>query len=375
MIFLISFISLLYLFLIGLFIIGFSKLPTFKLQYLSSEIKFSILIPFRNEASNLPVLLQSLNHLNYPKHLFEIILINDSSSDNYKNIIDDFINQNDTINIRLLDSDFKLNSSKKGALTTGIKQANFDWIITTDADCKAPKNWLQAYNVFIQKNNSVFIAAPVLFEKQNGFLFHFQQLNFLSLIGSTIGSFGINKPFMCNGANLCFKKEVFLKIGGYQDNFKIASGDDVFLLEKMLKKYPKKVHYLKSLSSLVLTKSESSWKEFYNQQLRWVSKATAYKNNFARYVGFMVFIENFILFLLFISTLFQPKLWILLIINFFTKILIDFILLFKTAHFFKKNISILNAILVSLFYPFFISFVALTSLFKKYEWKGRSLKK
>ncbi len=238
-------LSSFYIILIGAFILGFAKLPDFKLSNLSPKIKFSVIVPFRNEVANLPVLLNSFSNLTYPTIFFEIILVNDESSDNFKTTIDAFKKGHPTLNLQVINKVRKSNSPKKDALNTAINLANFDWIITTDADCKVPKTWLTSFNEFIQKNNSLFIAAPVLFKKQNSFLFHFQSLNFTSLIGATIGSFGIKMPFMCNGANLCYNKKAFFKVKGFEGNKKIASGDDVFLLEKMIKHFPKKVHYLK----------------------------------------------------------------------------------------------------------------------------------
>jgi hypothetical protein len=64
-------------------------------------------------------------------------------------------------------------------------------------------------------------------------LHHFQQLDIASLQGATIGSFGINKGFMCNGANFVYQI-LFQELNGFHGNDTIASGDDVFLLQKRL---------------------------------------------------------------------------------------------------------------------------------------------
>jgi cellulose synthase/poly-beta-1,6-N-acetylglucosamine synthase-like glycosyltransferase len=375
MMILVLILSSFYIVLIGAFILGFSILPNFKLSNLSAEIKFSIIVPFRNEANNLPVLLNSFLNLTYPTDFFEIILVNDESSDNFKTIIDTFKKEHATINLQVINSVRKSNSPKKDALNTAINLATFDWIITTDADCKVPKTWLTSFNNFIQKNNPLFIAAPVVFEKQNSFLFQFQNFNFTSLIGATIGSFGIKKPFMCNGANLCFKKDAFFKINGYNQNLNIASGDDVFLLEKMIKYFPKKVYYLKSKSSLVVTKSEKKWNNFIHQQIRWASKSTYYKNIFSKLVGTIVLAENLLVIFLLISAFINPLLWDLFLLVFISKLIIDSIILIKTFNYFKQTFSIIYLILTSLIYPFFIGFIGVISFFKKYQWKGRVFKK
>ena len=368
-------ISIIYLALIVAFIIGFEKVETVKNNDAVPKNRFSIVIPFRNEAHNLPNLLQSLSALNYPTDLFEIILVNDGSNDNFNPIIEEFQKQNPSLNFHLLQNIRKTNSPKKDAINTAIKLSNFEWIVTSDADCAVSVNWLKLFNQFIEDENPVFISAPVKFSLQNSLLFHFQNLNFTSLMGSTLGGFGIDKPFMCNGANLCYRKETFFKLNGFEDNAKIASGDDIFLLEKMLKAHPKNVKYLKSEESIVETKAENTWKLFINQQIRWASKSASYKSSFAKFVGIAVFSENLTVLILGIFTLLFPKFWLSFIIIFTLKIMVDFMLIAQTSIFLKNTKSLKHYLIVSVLYPFFIVFTGCLSLFKNYEWKGRIFKK
>lgn len=368
-------ISLLYVFLILAFIFGLNKSKVVKNNNAIPKNRFSIVIPFRNEAHNLPDLLQSLSELNYPSELYEILLVNDDSQDSYNPILAAFSKQNPTLNLHLLQNIRKTNSPKKDAINTAINLSNFEWIITSDADCIVPKLWLQLFNQFIENEKPVFISAPVKFSPQNSMLFHFQNLNFISLVGSTIGGFGIHKPFMCNGANLCYRKDAFLELKGFEDNTKIASGDDIFLLEKMLKAYPKKVIFLKSDDAIVETKTENTWKLFINQQIRWASKSAAYKSVFAKYVGIVVFSENLWVLILGISAMLFTNFWLPFIIVFTLKNIFDFMLIAQTSAFLKNTKSLKHYLIVSLLYPFFIVFIGCLSVFKNYEWKGRSFKK
>lgn len=337
--------------------------------------RFSIVIPFRDEAHNLPNLLNSLSALNYPSELYEILLVNDDSQDNFRLIIEEFIKQNSSLNLSLLQNIRKTNSPKKDAINTAINLSKFEWIVTTDADCMVPKLWLQMFNQFIEAEKPVFISAPVKFGTQNSFLFHFQNLNFTSLMGSTMGGFGIKKPFMCNGANLCYRKAVFFELNGFEDNTNIASGDDIFLMEKMLKAYPKKVKFLTSDENIVETNAENTWKLFMNQQIRWASKSAAYTNLFAKFVGILVFLENLLLLALGISALLFQQFWIYVAFVFAAKIIVDFILIAQSALFLKSTKSLKYYLPVSLLYPYFIVFTGCLSTFKNYDWKGRSFKK
>ena len=368
-------ISIIYLSLILAFIFGLNKNKCVKYKNAIPENRFSIVIPFRDEAHNLPNLLNSLSALNYPSELYEILLVNDDSKDNFNPILATFSKQNPTLNLRLLQNVRKTNSPKKDAINTAINLSSFEWIITTDADCLVPKLWLQFFNQFIDDEKPVFISAPVKFITQNSWLFHFQNLNFTSLMGSTMGGFGIDKPFMCNGANLCYHKATFYDVNGFEDNTNIASGDDIFLMEKMLKAYPKKVKFLKSDENIVETKTENSWKLFINQQIRWASKSASYTSLFAKFVGIVVFLENLLLLVLGISALLFPQFWIYVTLVFLAKLIVDFIIINQTALFLKSTKSLKYYLPVSVLYPFFIVFTGCLSTFKNYDWKGRSFKK
>ena len=226
-------ITILYLLLIGSFVFGFDKIQLFILQDTAPKTKFSVIIPFRNESDNLPDLLQSIESLNYPKELFEVFLVDDTSEDNSVETI-----VKSGVDVIIIPNKRITNSPKKDAITTAISYAKYEWIITTDADCVLPKYWLDSFDEFIQKNKAVCIVGPVTFSLQNNFLGRFQLLDILSLQGATIGGFGIKQPFMCNGANFAYTKTVFNQINGFDGNESIASGDDIFLLEKIAKKKP-----------------------------------------------------------------------------------------------------------------------------------------
>ncbi|WP_194766610.1 glycosyltransferase [Tamlana sp. I1] len=367
-------ITLTYLFLIGSFVYGFDKIETFKLRDIPVKTVFSVIIPFRNEAENIPNLLKSIENLNYPKSLFEIILVNDESDDHSVEIISSW-HQNSNTKIRIIQNQRSSNSPKKDALTTAIKEAKNDWIITTDADCILPKYWLNTFDAFIQQNQTFCIAAPVTYHLETNFLNRFQWLDILSLQGATIGGFGIKKPFLCNGANFAYKKDLFLELSGFEGNTNIASGDDLFFLEKVIKNHPEKVHYLKSDQAIVKTNAEPSWKQLMSQRVRWAAKTTAYKNVFGKLAGVLVFLMNFWIvtaLILSIFSLFPFKTALYLLI---IKCSIDFYIIFKTAHFFNQVHALKSYILGCVIYPFFSVYVASLAIFSNYSWKGRTFKR
>jgi glycosyltransferase involved in cell wall biosynthesis len=366
MIFVLSSIIIGYVLAISGLIYGFSKINSFEYIGLKPKTKFSIIVPFRNEAENLPVLLKSFSNLNYPTALFEVILVDDESEKEFE--IQYLKFQVSIIkNIRLS------NSPKKDAIESAMQFANTDWIITTDADCIVPKNWLLTLDNYIQLQDVSMIAGAVTYRCKNSFLHHFQQLDLASLQGATIGSFGINKGFMCNGANFAYTKTLFQELNGFDGNNEIASGDDVFLLQKAMlsdKFGAKKVHYLKSKNTLVITKPSNNWTTLFHQRVRWASKTTSYQSSFGKRLGILVFAGN-------MACLLAIGCWFFSLISFYNFLLlllikfwVDAILILKVNPFLNKT-KIHYLILSSFLYPFFSVSVALYSLFGKYEWKGR----
>ena len=381
MIIFLSFIITLYGVLIIAFIIGFDRVENFNTPIRTPKTNFSIVIPFRNEAQSLPVLIKSLKQLEYPLDKFEIIFVDDDSKDSSvesikKGLDTKFFNKNFTRpDIKIIKNSRKSGSPKKDAVETAIAQANFDWILTTDADCQIPQLWLQTFDAYIQQYQPKLIAAPVTYNVSNSLLNQFQLLDILSLQGSTIGGFGIGKPFMCNGANLCYEKKAFLDIKGFKGNEHIASGDDIFLLEKMTAEYPDKVHFLKSEKAIIMTQPEMTLKNLISQRVRWAAKATFYKNNFSKLVSVPVFSMNLILIILFLASIFGYYSWSYLLTLFVIKFCLDLILLIKTATFFKQQQVLKHYFWSSITYPIFIIFIALSSFTSSYSWKGRNYKK
>lgn len=372
--------------------VGFRKVTIFSSENIKPKTKFTIVIPFRNEVEKLPFLLKSIKELNYPKGFFEIIFVDDASEDDSVAVIQKFFSiisneergeisnkeilPNVRMTIKIINNTRTSNSPKKDAITSAISVAKNNWIITTDADCLLPKNWLQVLDNFIQQNNPKMIVAPVNYKAKNSFLHRFQLLDFMSMQGTTIGGFGLNFKFMCNGANLAYKKGAFLNLNGFEGNNNIASGDDVFLLEKFAKQDEKSVRFLKSKDAIVSTFPVNSWKDLINQRVRWASKTGNFKSAKVKLIGLLILLINASILFSFFGCLIEQSYYTLFLILFASKSLIDFFLFLPTIKFFEQEKSFWESYLFSSFlYPFFSVLVVFKSVFFKYNWKGRTFNK
>ena len=333
---------------------------------------FSILIPARNEEKNIGACLQSIQQLNYPIHLYEVIVVDDFSEDATIAKVKQFDGVK-IIELRDIVKE-KINSYKKKAIVVGVEQATGNYIVTTDADCIVPSNWLSNFACIIQQQPTVFIAAPVAMKEESSPIKLFQSLDFISLQGITGASVAAGFHSMCNGANICYSKEAFYKVNGFKDVDHIASGDDMLLMHKLCSKFPEQVHYCKAADSIVLTNPVETVAEFFRQRIRWASKADQYDDKRIFWVLLLVYLLNVFLLVLFVGGFFNSRLWILLAGSLLFKTIIELIFLMPVATFFQKEKLLLWFPLAQ---PFHIAYTVIAGWlgkFGSYEWKGRKVK-
>lgn len=370
-----------YFFCMMTLVIGFKKVSVFsfaelayRFEDITASTRFSVIIPFRNEAENLPELLNSIENLKYSAQSFEIIFVNDASEDNSETIVSEAIKES-KYSIMLIQNKRVSKSPKKDAISEAIKGVDFEWIVTTDADCKLPKNWLKTLDTFIQKNNPVMVCGPVKYESNGSIIEYFQQLDGLSLQTVTIGSFGFENPILSNGANLAYSKAAFLRVNGFSGNDHIASGDDIFLLEKIKKEFPGKVQFLKSEDVIISTKPQKNWKSVINQRVRWASKTSKQKSTASLFLGILVFFVNISILAFAFLMIFDFENFVLYMSLIVLKILTDFVFVRQAALFFDVKISFWKFPWQTIIYVAIAFVVVLGSFRGKYLWKGRNFNK
>ena len=374
---LIILLALAYSFLILYYKKWFQQLKEFHLaDYTNASITFSIIIPARNEALNIANCLQSIINQNYPKELFEVIVINDHSTDNTSEIVQQF--QHQFSNIKLIELQHVLqgrviNAYKKRAIENAIQQATGKWIITTDADCFVQPNWLKLYNDFIIEKDVVFVAAPVMFKNHNSMLSNFQFIDFMALQITTAAAVAAGFHSMCNGANLAYNKNVYFEVDGFKGIDKIASGDDMLLMNKIKKLYPKRIGYLFSKEAIVLTEAMPSWKQFFNQRIRWASKSDQYSDATLLPALLLVYLFNLLTISCFFIGLFKLKFLLLFLLLFSCKILVEWLFI-KSAFNFFGRVNLIKFILLQTIHIVYIIIAGWLGKFGTYTWKERGVK-
>jgi len=330
------------------------------------EPPISIIIPARNEEYGIGLLLDDLSRQRYKN--FTVIILDDHSEDNTTTIVQSYIEK---------DNRFFLQNSqgvgKKKALTQGISAATGSIIVTVDADCRVTENWLAGLSQYFTDENVKMVFGGVKMVGES-FFSRLQTLEFVSLMGSGVATAALGLPSMCNGANLAFRKSVFEDVGGYSGNMHIPSGDDEFLMRKILKQYPEGVRFAADPQTVVSTSPNKDIKHFIHQRIRWAGKWKLHQTIFSKALALFVFcFQSAVIFLpLFILLHWINPLEGLLL--WFAKVTLEFFFLRRISRFLGVSWSWSAFLLLQFIYPFYVVIIGLVSNFLSFEWKGRKLK-
>jgi poly-beta-1,6-N-acetyl-D-glucosamine synthase len=344
------------------------SIPDFFAPIGTPPVRVSIIIPARNEERNIGLLLEALQNQIYSKEFFEIIVVDDHSTDGTAEMVMKF----PRVKLVKLEDD-AINSYKKKAIEKGIASATGTLIVTTDADCIPPPGWLQTIVSFKKRTNAVFIVAPVVFDCNAEIVQVFQAMDFMVLQGITGASVYKKIHSMCNGANLAYERKVFYEVEGFTGIDHIASGDDMLLMHKIAKKYPGRIHYLKSTGAIVSTKPMLSWSSFFNQRIRWASKATHYNDKRIFAVLLLVYLFNLSFLVLLITGCWNHFYWLWFLIAWLLKTIVEFPFLYSITGFFNKRWAIKWFFFFQPLHIFYTIISGLFGQFGKYEWKGRKV--
>ncbi len=339
----------------------------------------SIIIPARNEAANIEECLQSVLSQNFPADRYEILLIDDHSTDQTPELVEALAQQHPQLRLlrlRDLQLDAQELAFKKKAIEWGISQAKGELLLTTDADCRVPPDWLRLMASYYEDQAPVFIAAPVNFDREQSAFERFQSLDFIGMMGIT--GAGIHGAFqhMCNGANLAYTKTAFHAVNGFQGIDQKASGDDMLLLQKLAHRFPGQIAFLKNPAATVRTPAMPTIRQFLNQRLRWASKSRDYPEwqVTLRLALVFFFCWSIILNAVFAFYWGWPG-WCLLVLLLILKNVADYRFLRTMSQYFQRRDLLPSFASSAWYHLWYIAVVGLLANVKRrYEWKGREVR-
>lgn len=360
------------------FTLGWTRLIRKKKEsFLTPRTSLTVMVALRDEKEHVRPLLELLRLQDYPADRYEVILVDDHSVDGTAEVIRGMLGGGGFEQFRMLSmAERGLAGSKKAALEAGIAEAKGKLVVVTDADCRMGSGWLRTVAGAYERAGSRMVAGAVVPEMNaKGLSGAFQALEFLSLVGSGAGAIGAGKAIYCNGANMAFSRDAFYDVGGFSGNEEYLSGDDVFLLHKIKKKFgPGSIGFVMDREALVTTMATQGWKGFFRQRIRWASKTRGYRDIFSITTALSVFLVNLALFVLLLTGIFLPAGLLVFCVLFIMKMMTDLPLMMGITSYFGRGRLMYWFVLFEALYIFYVIVAGMVSIFYGGSWKGREVR-
>ncbi|RPI03687.1 MAG: glycosyltransferase [Ignavibacteriae bacterium] len=333
----------------------------------------TVIVAARDEEKSIGPCLQSLIQQTYPVAKYEIIIIDDGSTDKTASIVRSFADRYSNIHLHSLPAVTERGIGRKPiAIAAGIDHAEGEIILTTDADCIAPPRWI---DIMVRHfdDQTVFVAGPVAEQDSGKFFSKLEQLEFLGLITTGAGLIGSGMPIICNGANLAYRKKAFYSLGGFSGNG--SSNDDESLMNRMAMRNIGRIAFAPESDSVIITKSSNTLTSFLRQRIRWANKRGHYEDKsilvtlVCLYLFFLVFFINLLLIPL------EHRLLLPVIIAFAGKVIVDYFTLRSGARLFRQHVPLFHFIVAELLHVPYIVIAAAIGQVSSMQWKGRSLRR
>lgn len=368
-----SYISLL---LTGLYVLvlvylikGWARLKRPQVDKNTPSTKVTVMIAARNEQERITYTIDDILTQDYPKHLTEIIIVDDHSTDRTAQIIGSYADRG--VKLLQLKEDKPLNSYKKKAIARAIELSSGDLMVATDADCRMGTKWLSTIVNYFETNGPVMISSPVAYFEERSLFEYMQTLEFSYLIGIGAAFIGNGRASTCNGANLAYRKDIFYEVGGFKGIDDLASGDDELLLQKVAARYTGRIGFLKSGEAVVYTHAKHTLKEFLQQRRRWASKSTRYKDKKIVALAVGIWLFNLSLLVNLGLGFYNSYFFKLLAVQLLLKYVFEMAFLLPITSFFKRTGLVALLILVIPVHVIYFVYIGLMGNSREYVWKDR----
>lgn len=362
----------LYMLVMIYLITGWARLKNPPQRAATFNTKVTILIAARDEEEKIALTIEDILAQDYPKHLTEIIIIDDHSTDRTAEIITSYAPQG--VKLLQLQESQALNSYKKKAIATAIDLSTGDFMVATDADCRMGPQWLSSIISYYESGDFVMISSPVTYFEERSLFERLQTLEFSYLVAVGASYIGNNYASTCNGANFAYRKDVFYEVGGFKGIDDLASGDDELLLQKVSQKYQGRIGFLKSRDAIVYTHAKHTLKEFLSQRQRWASKSTKYKDKRIVALAVGIWFFNVLMLINVLLGIFDVFFLKLLLLQFVIKIIFETVFLLPVNSFFKRPQLVGLLMILSPVHILYMFYVGIMGNTRKYVWKGRTVR-
>jgi cellulose synthase/poly-beta-1,6-N-acetylglucosamine synthase-like glycosyltransferase len=329
----------------------------------------SVIISLHNEEKNIPGLLAALVNQEYPKHLLEIIFIDDRSHDSTHSLLEKA--QRDIPYIKVLSiSDLQKNfAPKKRAIDTAIKNTRGEIILLTDADGRPGPLWIRTMASYFDKKTGMVLGyAPY---SSFGLLTNILAIEYFSHAVVAAATTGLGFPLTCVGTNLAYRKRVYSELEGFGKYRFFHSGDDDLFMQRVRDESSWNIHYACDFQSHVWNAPPSSWIQFFNQRLRYASKGFYYPRKVS-FLLILIFILNLLFVILAVLGFLNLYFARLFMIGIAVKIIGECLIMHRAKRKLSEPRKLWMMPVLSLLHIPYVVFFALFAQILKFQWAGRS---
>ncbi len=333
----------------------------------------SVIVAARNEQNNISNLIESIINQDYPQDKYELIIIDDRSTDKTVQVVSSY--HNDIIKLVSIPEKQTSNSSgqktfpngKKKALAKGIWTAKHDILAFTDADCLPHTTWLKEINNHFTDQTDFVAGYSPLFINNNNLFIKLKNFERITIFAVSAGSIGWNYGMTCTGRNIAYRKSLYNRSGGFEGIEQIPSGDDDLMLQKMTP-WIRKMNFMFNKESFVKSYDKKNFKEQLDQETRRASKWKYYPLpiKIITALVFTYYLNLLYLLIQLVAGNISLSFFLAIII---AKIIAELVLIFTFLVRIKQVNYIVFFLLAELFYiPYFLFFAVKGSI-GKYKWK------
>jgi cellulose synthase/poly-beta-1,6-N-acetylglucosamine synthase-like glycosyltransferase len=237
------------------------------------SLPISVVICAHDEEENLRRLIPVLLAQDYPK--FEVVIVNDRSNDNTFDMLLEETGKDHRLRMVHVSHAPPHVNGKKYGLTLGIKAAQYEWILLTDADCQ-PKNerWLRAMSAGFEQDKK-FVLSYSPYYREPGFLNTFIRYESVITAIQYLSFALMGNPYMGIGRNMAYRKSLFLEVKGFNNFLNVTGGDDDLFVNQHAR--GKETVVALGEDTLVYSIPKRTWGSFFRQKLRHLSVGKLYR--------------------------------------------------------------------------------------------------
>ncbi|HTP13144.1 MAG TPA: glycosyltransferase [Bacteroidota bacterium] len=330
----------------------------------------SVVIAARNEEHTIGTCIQSVVRQSYPHENFEVIVVDDHSSDRTAEIVSNIAAAYDNVHLVALSSGTTSEGGKPEAIARGVGAARGEIILTTDADCTVSPEWIASIVRYFRPDVA-FVAGPVRISPETNLLSRLDSLEVFGLLTMAAGLIGAHHPIIANGANLAYRKSAFQSVGGYGDGRTWC--DDETIMHRIHARQLGRIVFAHGVGTEAITAPSSTLGSFLRQRLRWSTSGGRYDDT-SILLSLVVLYAYFLVFsVLVLATAFVPALASWLVLSFIIKVITDVVTLGAGRKVLHGTVAWSIVAFAEILHVPYVLVTAALGQFVSFSWKGRTL--